>query len=795
MEVEKYLNQFRAKENDIITHISMGDNFKGKFTLDAKQNKKFNKLYANAINDGFTFSIGEKPKEYGPILIDVDLESNIECDDRLYNNKMIFEVIDTYREMANKYLNLEPNDVAVSLFEKPKPTIKKNNIIKDGFHLIFQDIICHYKLRYLIRDKVVKKLTGSPTFSGYNVDKVIDKAVVHTNCWLLPGSKKPDGYLYELTKIYDENNELLNLTNVLSNKYKMIKIYSLQYKVNCQEYEAEINKNINVDKEFLELGGKPTNNKKELVNNNNNNNKASIILDYLYDYDDYEIWSKVGMILKNELNNDDGLTLYLEWSQQSSKFDLNECIKFYNGYKKDGSLKFGTLIMMAKECNDENTYNEMITKINELDSNKTEYDIIKKDFEKKNFKLLNPISFITITDDQLIITNKTDFLTTYENLLYDTNKSFVKSWLKDANNKTYDRIDFLPMQQAPPNVYNTFKGYAAENKELFNIDITTTCIYKHIGNLCNNDPLVIDYFIKTLARKLQQPYNLTNTSLIFKSVEGCGKDLFFNWFGNKILGKNYYLSTEKCDLLFGKFNPLLENKILITINETSGKSTFSINENIKAAITAETNIIEHKGMNQYKNTNHIEYIFLTNNDNPLHIPLNDRRFCGIECNNDIAKKKEYFDPLRSEMNSGKVDKLFYNYLMSIDVDDYDFTNNRPITSYYNDIKELNKPTLISFIEHFIQNTSKETIEIQSTQLFTKFNEFVSNYNFKTNISLTKFMMDIKKINGIDQKRTKKYNCVVIDINEIKTYLQKNYNVEFNDNFIDSDDEESDNEKL
>jgi hypothetical protein len=27
--------------------------------------------------------------------------------------------------------------------------------------------------------------------------------------------------------------------------------------------------------------------------------------------------------------------------------------------------------------------------------------------------------------------------------------------------RTYDYIDFLPMQEAPSNVYNTFTGYAA----------------------------------------------------------------------------------------------------------------------------------------------------------------------------------------------------------------------------------------------------------------------------------------------------------------------------------------------
>jgi hypothetical protein len=72
------------------------------------------------------------------------------------------------------------------------------------------------------------------------------------------------------------------------------------------------------------------------------------------------------------------------------------------------------------------------------------------------------------------------------------------------------------------------------------------------------------------------------------------------------------------------------------MNETSGKDTHKINENIKRSITTEKNTIEHKGMKPYKNTNNIGYIYLTNNDNPsLKVPPDDRRFCGIECNNNI----------------------------------------------------------------------------------------------------------------------------------------------------------------
>ena len=67
------------------------------------------------------------------------------------------------------------------------------------------------------------------------------------------------------------------------------------------------------------------------------------------------------------------------------------------------------------------------------------------------------------------------------------------------------------------------------------------------------------------------------------------------------MGSEYYLNTEKTDLIFGRFTSSIENKILIIINETSGKATFQINENIKAAITAEYNQIEHKGFDQFGN--------------------------------------------------------------------------------------------------------------------------------------------------------------------------------------------------
>ena len=85
------------------------------------------------------------------------------------------------------------------------------------------------------------------------------------------------------------------------------------------------------------------------------------------------------------------------------------------------------------------------------------------------------------------------------------NTCFINDWLIDSDMRTYDKLDFLPMQQIPNNIYNTFYGYAAELTNIKKENIEESLIIKHIKNLCNNDDAVFDYVIHFLARKIQNP--------------------------------------------------------------------------------------------------------------------------------------------------------------------------------------------------------------------------------------------------------------------------------------------------
>ena len=399
--------------------------------------------------------------------------------------------------------------------------------------------------------------------------------------------------------------------------------------------------------------------------------------------------------------------------------------------------------------------NEIIdlTGLKEKDEGR-KYEDIKKQFEINHFKLINPAVYVHLFENKMNFKSKLDLMMNYENLYYMESGEkvpFIKKWLKDEKIRTYQEIDFRPKQIIPDYIYNIFKSYEAENKINNNIDITKTKLWTHLYNICGCEQPVMDFVLKCLANIIQQPYRLTKVCLLFKSKEGSGKDSFFNWFGQKIIGSKYYLNDSNIDLIFGKFNNSLENKVLVVINETEHNDTMKTMGKIKDAITKPTNKIEYKGVNVFEQQNNAFYIMLSNNNNPIPVSVSDRRICAIECNNEICNNGLYFDELHKELNSGSIDKAFYDYLNNLDISNYDFTNNRPQTKYYKELKLRNKPIIVQFLCEILDNyPNQNEIKFTANELYEEFKIFLGNNGYPLSYSNTKFGLDIKEYQGLEK---------------------------------------------
>lgn len=573
--VEQFLNNKRVSTGCPFTHVAMAETFVGKFNLDKAQIKEFTKLYAESVTNGAVFSIAEKPKDYGPLLIDIDLEMSLENNDgnRLYNDNMIYEIINAYREVTNEYLNLSDEELTASVFEKPKPTIK-STIIKDGVHIIFHGINAHYKLRYLIRNKVVQKLNDSKTFKKFinPVEKIIDKQVVHTNCWLLHGSRKKDGQLYELKYIYDKYNESIDITKILSDKYKMIRLYSLQDKLRNEKYSTNFNDGFTleiIENEFLKMNSKDVKVKSKV-----NDTDINIIIEKclqclpINDYNDYEQWSSIALIINNELGYN-GLENLLNWSSDGDGFDKSKVEQFYKNIKpKENGLKIGTLKKMAKESN-----SILYKKLFKNNNDKKEIKGVYTDLEAaqkvyslyKNWVCCKEKLFVyddktgLWTDSEIVMLNIISRFNDELFLLTISNNGDIKQSKKGYGNSTKLQKDMLPQ----------LKPLCIDNSWLSNTNLSSLdkILYKNgyydmkTGTFNSNFNPDIVFF-----NRIDRDYEICNDIDYIESIKN---RFFYNQLGEEI--GNYLMLNLARSLAGNRMK-----KIFFNLGETnSGKSTLT----------------------------------------------------------------------------------------------------------------------------------------------------------------------------------------------------------------------------
>jgi P4 family phage/plasmid primase-like protien len=370
------LEQHRCTDDnkETTTHVSYGI-FNGKFCLDKLNRKEFMNRYIKAVTSGVDdLSILERPKEYAPIIVDIDLkipEEDYEDGTRLYSNELMLEVIQKYTTSIKKYLDVPEDKFKICVFEKQRPQ-ECDGYYKDGFHIMFPEICAQTQMRHLIRYNTVKQCEEGDLFSGYiePTDKIIDKAVVSSNSWFLYGARKPDGQNYNLTYIYDGNmNKTYDVDNLVDDNgepieplstEQMINYFSLQSNCYSKKYATPIQDEYadsDIDAECERLGINTTM-KAELpkydvpASKEDDVRRASKYTSMLNDSraSNYSDWINVGLALHNV--DTSLLPAWIEFSKKcGKKYKDGECDKLWRGFKNSTGnvLTIRSLAYWAKQ--------------------------------------------------------------------------------------------------------------------------------------------------------------------------------------------------------------------------------------------------------------------------------------------------------------------------------------------------------------------------------------------------------------------------------------------------------------
>lgn len=392
----------------------------------------------------------------------------------------------------------------------------------------------------------------------------------------------------------------------------------------------------------------------------------------------------------------------------------------------------------------------------------------KKYFEKFHCKIHKPAIYVIQSDNEIYLCTLTKLRETYTAL-----GDFLKRWIVDIYARSYDTMDFLPPpNKCPSHTFNTWQGFKIQ-RQLEHQRVNIRAIYRHVSMLVNHDKASYEYVLNYIAHMFQVPGVLPLVSMLFVSErEGVGKNLFWEWFvGRKIIGAQYTLQSADLNNIIGRFNSN-NNKVLVVIDETSGKDTFTQNDAIKNLITGETFQWERKGIDAINIRNFGRYLWFSNNQTPIPIPAWGRRFVAFKCSNETTNDVNYFKQLEHVMNNGAW--TFYNDMIHRDISKFNITRDRPITELYEELQRVTIPRLAHFCESIINlelHAVEDKYPIQASRLFQIYKKWVEVNGFTINyMTSTKFGSQIKKYEGVTNNRNHQCREYVFDFQVIRKYL-------------------------
>lgn len=370
-EFYEFMKKYKVGPGQKMSHTFMGKPY-GRYNIrnNKQTTKKFFNLYNKALEENANLYLIEVHKEYGPIIIDIDMLQQEKS--RLYNLETIKLVLETYIKYINKYIDTSNLDYNIYVTEKDNPSSKNDNY-KDGFHIIIPDICIKTEIKYLIRQEVVNEFNKNKYFKKLKIlnnnEDIFDKAVIEQTGWLVYGSTKPDKKPYLLTHVYNQDLEEQDITNI--NKYDLPQILSIRN--NDEDDILETNFSADKIKEKLKefnIQKKPKKKgirRKRQLNledieelrgaisedKNGNEVREEGLLDMLDPAraDNFEDWRDLGFALHN-IDEYELLEDWIEFSSQSSKFDNtgNDCEKRWDNFKSN-DFTIGTIKYWAKMDN------------------------------------------------------------------------------------------------------------------------------------------------------------------------------------------------------------------------------------------------------------------------------------------------------------------------------------------------------------------------------------------------------------------------------------------------------------
>lgn len=321
----------------------------------------------------------------------------------------------------------------------------------------------------------------------------------------------------------------------------------------------------------------------------------------------------------------------------------------------------------------------------------------------------------------------------------DRGDGLVKWWLAHPERKSVWAHDvvFEPAG-CEAHQLNLFRGF--ERKP----DASRPCarLLELLQTLCgeadqDQAPLT-DWVLRWLAYPLQHPGAKMQTALVFHGDEGTGKNLFFGTV-REIYGSYGGIVTQS--ELESDFNAWASQKLFLIANEVVSRMELRHQTGrLKNLITEATININEKMLPLREEGNHIQFVFLSNETQPLILGPNDRRYVVIQT--PPPRPKPFYASVREEIDAGGVEGL-YAYLMALDLGDFSEHADAPLTDAKVALQELGMNSAQTFAAAWRDGLLEwPFVAARSQDVYRGYQRWCARSGERMPMSLTRFSAEV-----------------------------------------------------
>jgi len=229
----------------------------------------------------------------------------------------------------------------------------------------------------------------------------------------------------------------------------------------------------------------------------------------------------------------------------------------------------------------------------------------------------------------------------------------------------------------------------------------------HLCSREKNASEVYQFALKWLALPIQQPGAKLATALVFHGPQGQGKNLFFEAV-MAIYGEYGRIIDQAA--IEDKFNDWASRKLFMIADEVVARAElFHLKNKLKGFITGEWVRINPKNVAAHDERNHVNLVFLSNEDMPLHVEIGDRRYTVVRTPSELPAA--LVEAVKAEIAAGGIAAL-HHHLATLPLGDFHAHSKPPMTEAKRDLIEYG----MGSVDRFARDWCRGEVEIAGKPL-------------------------------------------------------------------------------